>query len=165
MWPYKAIFFTLKKENSKNEHPPVYSKTETHGEPTDKVFYTVRLGDNLGAIAVRYNISVMDLQFWNGLSGTKIIAGESLVIYRKSHVVPMTPQPKTVEKPEQIVNQAAIKPTNDTRTTTRKAYYKVHSGDSLWSIAKKYNTTVDKLKQMNKLTSEKLSIGQTLLIP
>ncbi len=163
--PYFVEDICFKKENAKSVHPPVYTETEKHGEPTDKVFYVVRPGDNLGAIADRYNISVKDLQYWNGLSGTKIIAGESLIIYKKSHVVPVTPQPKTVEKLEQIVNQAAIKPTNDTRTTTRKAYYKVNSGDSLWSIAKKYNTTVDKLKQVNKLTSEKLSIGQTLLIP
>lgn len=42
--------------------------------------------------------------------------------------------------------------------------YVVKSGDSLWSIAKKYNTTVDKLKKLNNLNSNLLSIGQTLII-
>ena len=43
--------------------------------------------------------------------------------------------------------------------------YKVVSGDTLWSIAKKYNTTVDKIKEENNLENSLLSIGQTLKIP
>ena len=45
------------------------------------------------------------------------------------------------------------------------SYYTVKSGDSLWSISKKYGLTVDELKQANNLTSNLLSIGQNLLIP
>ncbi len=43
--------------------------------------------------------------------------------------------------------------------------YIVKSGDSLYSIAKKYNTTVDELKKINNLTSNLLSINQKLIIP
>ena len=43
--------------------------------------------------------------------------------------------------------------------------YTVKSGDSLYQIAKKYNTTVDELKKINNLTSNLLSIGQILKIP
>ena len=43
--------------------------------------------------------------------------------------------------------------------------YIVKKGDSLYSIAKKYNTTVDKIKSLNNLKSNLLSIGQTLKIP
>lgn len=42
--------------------------------------------------------------------------------------------------------------------------YTVQKGDSLYSIAKKFNTTVDNLKFKNKLTTDSLSIGQTLYI-
>jgi LysM repeat protein len=44
-------------------------------------------------------------------------------------------------------------------------YYTVKSGDSLWSIAKQFNTTVDAIKQTNNLTTNALTIGQTLKIP
>lgn len=44
-------------------------------------------------------------------------------------------------------------------------YYTVKSGDSLWSIAKKYGITVDELKNANNLTTNTLSIGQRLKIP
>lgn len=43
-------------------------------------------------------------------------------------------------------------------------YYTVKSGDSLWSIAKKYGITVDELKNANNLTTNTLSIGQRLKI-
>ncbi len=44
-------------------------------------------------------------------------------------------------------------------------YYTVKSGDSLWSIAKKYGTTVNKLKELNNLSSNLLSIGQIINLP
>ena len=43
--------------------------------------------------------------------------------------------------------------------------YVVKSGDNLYSIAKKYNTTVDEIKKLNGLTSNLLSIGMELKIP
>ena len=42
--------------------------------------------------------------------------------------------------------------------------YTVKKGDSLYSIAQKYNTTVDELKRKNNLSSNLLSIGQILII-
>lgn len=42
--------------------------------------------------------------------------------------------------------------------------YIVKSGDNLYSIAREYNTTVDSIKAKNNLTSNLLSIGQTLVI-
>lgn len=44
-------------------------------------------------------------------------------------------------------------------------YYTVKSGDTLYSIAKKYSTTVSKIKELNNLKSDALSIGQELIIP
>ncbi len=43
--------------------------------------------------------------------------------------------------------------------------YVVQKGDSLWKVAQKFNTTVDKLKEENNLKTNSLSVGQTLKIP
>ena len=53
----------------------------------------------------------------------------------------------------------------DLSTTPSSEYYTVKSGDSLWSIAKKYGISVDELKAANNLTSNVLQIGQKLNIP
>lgn len=41
----------------------------------------------------------------------------------------------------------------------------VQSGDTLWLLSRRYNTTVDAIKRLNGLTSDILNIGQVLLIP
>ena len=43
--------------------------------------------------------------------------------------------------------------------------YTVKSGDSLWKIAQNYDVNVNDLIKLNNLSSNVLSIGQTLLIP
>lgn len=43
--------------------------------------------------------------------------------------------------------------------------YVVRSGDTLWLLARRYQTTVDAIKEMSGITSDRLSIGQTLRIP
>ena len=42
--------------------------------------------------------------------------------------------------------------------------YVVKSGDTLYSIAREFNTTVDKLKELNNLSNNTLSIGQILIV-
>ena len=56
----------------------------------------------------------------------------------------------------QIPNKDTQTPKNNTHT------YTVQSGDSLWAIAQKFNTSVDHLKQLNGLTSNLIYVGQTL---
>ena len=61
-----------------------------------------------------------------------------------------------------IADYAQVPYTKD--STTQENYYTVRRGDTLYSIANKFGTTVDTIKRLNNLTSNTLTIGQTLLI-
>ena len=49
--------------------------------------------------------------------------------------------------------------------TTNYITYYVQRGDNLYNLAREYNTTVNEIKKLNNLTSDLLSIGQSLLLP
>ena len=101
--------------------------------------YTVKKGDSLYSIANKYNTTVEELKRINNLTSNTLSIGQVLKL----------PSDKVsdVDKEENTIS------------------YTVQKGDSLYSIARKYSTTIDKIKDLNNLTTNLLSIGQVLLIP
>jgi len=108
------------------------------------ITYTVVAGDSLYSIAQRYSVSVNDIINANNLTSNVLQIGEQLII------------PTSGETPPSDIPSIP----NDDEIT-----YVVQSGDSLYSIAKRYGITANELKEYNNLTSNLLSIGQVLLIP
>jgi len=98
--------------------------------------YVVKKGDTLWSIANNFNVSVNDLKNANNKSNNSLSIGEQLIIPGKS----------TGENVSTII-------------------YTVKSGDNLYSIARRYNVTVNEIKSLNNLSSNLLSIGQKLSIP
>ena len=114
----------------------VYSSKST--KTTKKqTTYTVKSGDNLTEIAFRYKVSVSDLKEWNGLKSDAIVAGQVLKLY-------------------------ASKSTN--KKTSKITYHTVRKGDTLSSIADKYNVSISDLKKWNKLKSSDIVTGQKLKV-
>ncbi len=66
---------------------------------------------------------------------------------------------KAVDENPRLIEE--IKENNTSRFTKQHVVVK---GDTLYSVSKKYNTTVDKLKNLNKLKNNVLSIGQILIV-
>jgi len=107
--------------------------------------HTVRKGDTLGAIAQRYRTSVDALVRLNGLrSRTMIYPGQVLRVPSRGGVETAAAAPQA--KPGETV------------------VYIVQNGDTLFQIAKTFNTTVDKVKAANGLVSDILVVGQKLVI-
>lgn len=102
-------------------------------------YYKVQKGDSLYSIAKKYNTSVSELVSLNKLSSTNLKIGQILKV-------------PTIEE-------------NNNNSNISSNTYIVKKGDSLYSIAKEYNTTVDNIKKLNNLTNNLLSIGQILKIP
>lgn len=99
------------------------------------VIHTVRSGDTLDAIARRYGVTVANLRMTNRLEGNIIRAGQRLRI------------PSDAAKESDTV------------------IYTVKSGDTLSTVAERYNVSVTKLKRANRLTSNMLRVGDRLEIP
>ena len=101
------------------------------------VYYTVKYGDTLYGIAKAYGLSVDELKNMNGLKNNNLSVGQKLLVSGTSEV----------------------------NSGTEYDTYVVKSGDNLYAIARRYGITVDKLKEINNLFSNLLSIGQKLLVP
>jgi LysM repeat protein/lysophospholipase L1-like esterase len=161
---YFSEEINFEKEKKGKEPSQIFREPELSDDnDSEKIYYRIKNGDNLGSIAEKFGVSVRELQYWNSLSGSKIIAGETLIIYKKGSNAPQPVQVKE-NREKQTPHQDANLPSGQ-RNSSRKGVYKVVSGDTLWSIAQKHNTTVEKIKVANNLKSDKLSIGQTLIIP
>ena len=103
-----------------------------------KAIYIVRSGDSLWSIANRFNVSVQAIKNANNLTSDALAIGQQLFI-----------------------------PGTGIETTppSGNIVYVVKAGDSLWSIANKFDTTVQNIMSLNNLTSSALAIGQQLFIP
>lgn len=106
-------------------------------------YYTVQRGDSLWKIANQFNVNVNDLINANNLTSTVLQVGQQLIIPTTT----TQPQPTPSSPSEQLTE------------------YVVKRGDSLWTIANQYNTTVNELKRLNNITSNLLQVGQVLLVP
>ena len=101
----------------------------------DSVHHVVK-NDTVWALSQKFGVSIKSIEQLNHIdqNTNMIYVGQDL----------------------QIPNKDTQAPKNNTHT------YTVQSGDSLWAIAQKFNTSVDHLKQLNGLTSNLIYVGQTL---
>lgn len=108
---------------------------------SDTKIYTVKAGDTLSTIASRYGVSVVRLKRANRLSGDSLRIGDRLEI------------------PTQVAVSDAPKRVAKSRT------HRVRSGESLYTIGKRYGVSVDRLKAANGLRRNTIRVGQELVIP
>lgn len=129
-------------------------------------YYKVRRGDNLGAIANKYDVSVTDLKKWNGIKGNTIAAGKSLkIISTENRVKTLKNEPKIEIAATQVKN---TKTTNITKEVSKDSlaatasFYIVQKGDNLNAIAKNNNVTVAQIKEWNHLSGDAIQLGASL---
>ena len=153
-------------------------------------YYIVKKGDSLWSIASKNNTTVDNIKKLNNLSSNNLSVGQVLKLsYDTKNEDIKESNIYTVKKGDSlwlIANKYGttvdeLKNANDLKSNTlsigqtliipekkentNKISYVVKKGDSLWLIANKYDTTVEKIKSTKNLKSNTLSIGQVLVIP
>ena len=159
------------------------------------VEHTVRRGDTLSSIARRYGTDVTALQELNQLTGRRshLKIGRELVVPVGSRDADDSPSSRrrksrraraseTAAAPAGKAAQPSAKPSSESTlvasakpgtpapgilaTAANPGSYTVQPGDTLWSIAKKYGTTIQELKRRNNLRSPKsMRAGVVIQIP
>ncbi len=122
------------------------SKSSKSYAKSSNGYHTVRSGENLGLIAKKYGVSVSRLKSWNGLSSNMIKPGQKLKVSESSKVAKQ-------EKIDPLPKDGNY------------VYHTIKKGDTLWDLAKKYNSSVTKIKAWNSITnSYRLKPGNKLIV-
>ncbi len=106
--------------------------------------YVVRKGDTLSEIADRTGVRVSQLRMANRLRGNLISAGQTLHI-------PTTAKVASAASKNNVV-------------AVNEFTHRVNRGDTLWTIANRYGTSVQQLRRVNSKASDSLQVGQVLKI-
>lgn len=141
---YVGQVLKLTKETTSNNQ----QNSNNNSQSSSDVYYTVRSGDSLWKIATSHDTTVNDLKSINKLSSNTIYVGQKLKIKEGKN------------------NQSSSQNQSSTSTSQSSSVktYTVKSGDTLWGIANKNNTSVSSIKEKNNLKSDNIYVGQVLTI-
>lgn len=129
--------------------------------------YTVKKGETLLSISKKLRVSRSDLAEANYLSTkSKVSTGQRLIVPRAPTLLAARTESSPAAEPSDAVLTKArpVEASNDdlpARTTTT---HRVARGETLFSIAKRYGTTIASIKEMNSLRTNVIQVGQRLII-
>ena len=149
-----------------------------HGQ--EQFEYVVRAGDNLSAIAHRFDVDLNFLRHMNHLKGARIYPGQKLQLLPSSldetvHVVRVGETLSSIALKYDI-KLASLSEINGIEggqifvgqklclNDSRPATHMVERGDALWEVARAYGMSVKQLKRLNELTSDRIYPGQMLKV-
>ena len=160
--------------------------TESLAGPGKVLHYRVRASDTLASVADEFDVSQAELKKWNHLRSNHLVPGSRLTIYPGGAVPPVANAAAAPARTEAVSAKvpvkasaakapveakAAVKPEPavavkaEARPEAKSAVHHVEKGETLWSIAQAYMTTVEALRASNKfLLNRPLQAGDTLTI-
>jgi membrane-bound lytic murein transglycosylase D len=125
------------------------------------IYYRVRHGDTVGGIAARYRVSVRDVRLWNRLHSNLIHVGQVLLIHTRQDVARF----ERVSNRHRVSSRHAPEPSRVESHASGGAYI-ARSGDSLWTISRRYGVSVEALRAANpSIGRHGLKVGQRVVIP
>ena len=155
--------------------------------PDEYLLYTVKKGDSLWDIAKEYGTTVETLKNINNLDNSNLTINQQIFIPKDTKSSAENKNIYIVKKGDTLFDIAAlkgvsvneIKEANNLKTdllqigqvlniptpSSGEINYIVQKGDNLYTIANKYDVTIDDIKKLNNLSTNTLQIGQVLKIP
>lgn len=147
--PIRVIVRDLGDVKSNTTQIPVFSKPEATNSNSN--FVIVNQGENLFSLAKKYNITVTALKQRNGLITNTVEIGQKLFL-------------PTIEPNIKENTQKEISINKNQNDNSKTKYHIVELGETLYRVSVKYGVSVDKLKQMNNLLDNTISVGQKILV-
>ncbi|MEE4198010.1 MAG: transglycosylase SLT domain-containing protein [Bacteroidales bacterium] len=138
----------------KNEEAILDSNTNPKSHPEEiafagdkngktKIIHEVTKGEYFHKIAIKYNCTIEDIKIWNSLPTNDLQVGQKLNIWVDPTLA-------------QRIEEEKLLPKQQRDSTDRFIYYIVREGDTIWSIAEKFNCrSITELKEENKIDDEK----------
>src|SRR6266849_4768731 len=132
------------------------------------VRYRVHRGDTLDSFAEQFDASVADLKRWNGLRSNRVGRGTSLRVYPGGRTPPSNRKSRSKEVGTEKAPAGRGATAEIAATPAAEnggVVHRVKQGETLWSIALAYRTTVEALRSANRfLFSRQLQPGDLLMI-
>ena len=149
-------------ETKELREPKVYKEEKIVTFKDVTKTHKVKKGDNLGEISEKYGVTVAEIKKWNKLKSNNIPLGKSLKIITNERVV--TTVKKEVKSDAIASNDRPKKEQKSDVADKEDSFYVVQQGDNLSTIAKKYNVSIDDLKQWNDLSDNTIQLESKLKI-
>ena len=124
------------------------NSTPTH-TPTP-IYHNVSAGNTLYGLARRYNTTEANIRQWNDLQTSNLRINQRLIV--------------GYETPTQVATPTTPTPTPTQATEQRPVFHVVHSGETMTSIAQRYDIDIIDLLDFNKMTNTSLYIGQRIYL-
>ena len=119
-------------------------------------FHTVKKGETVATIARRYNLTTKQLRDANDLSSTsKVARNQTLMIPQRA--ASALPTASAARPPASTRTMASSSSASGPQT------YRVRQGDTLYSIARQFGTTIGDLRRLNQLSNDRIKIGDRLI--
>jgi membrane-bound lytic murein transglycosylase D len=163
--PVKYADFTLKVPVGTGDRLQARLAQASPDDMNALKWYTVKRGESLTTIARKLKVSRVDLAEANSLSiKSRVRGGQELIIPRApaTLLATRTERAAPAEVASRSLSGSATVPATSTRTS--QIVYRVKRGDTLASIARLFDTTVERIKSWNKLRGTGIAAGDRLKI-
>ncbi len=133
----------------------------------DLILHTIKKGETISKISSLYQVPAELIVAWNGLESVhKIRAGQQLALYMSSTSASLKTGTLTADRNDEssliVLSDSSKQHISMVQPEDPYTWYLVRSGDSLWTISRKFNTSPDRIKRWNNLKSNLIHPGSKL---